>query len=487
MLTLINANYMRPLVAPIGLDYVAGAARAAGVPTDVLDLALAADPGAALQQHFAAAQPRLVGITFRNVGDSFWPSAQWFVPALADLAVTVRTLTDAPIVLGGVGFSIFAERTIERSGADFGIRGDGELALPALVAEIAGRRRFDAVPGLLWRDGKRIVANRPAWGEPLAVPTARDALDNAAYFRLGGQGAVETKRGCNRRCVYCADPIAKGPRVRRRDPADVADEVAALERQGVSVLHLADSEFNLPREHAWDVCTEFIRRGLGDRVRWYAYMAVLPFDAALADTMRRAGCVGINFTGDSAADAILLAYGQPHRAADLAAAVRHCRVAGIAVMIDLLLGGPGETPETLAETISFLKRIGPDCVGASLGVQVCPGTAMEGMVRSMGPLETLPGLRRRYSGPLDLSQPTFYISPALGDRPAALVRDLVGGDQRFFEPADEMPLVACGANAEKGGNPEEKGYNYSDNTPLVEAIRAGAHGAYWDILRRLRS
>jgi hypothetical protein len=112
---------------------------------------------------------------------------------------------------------------------------------------------------------------------------------------------------------------------------------------------------------------------------------------------------------------------------------------------------------------------------------------MEGMVRSMGPLETLPGLRRRYSGPLDLSQPTFYISPALGDRPAALVRDLVGGDQRFFEPADEMPLVACGANAEKGGNPEEKGYNYSDNTPLVEAIRAGAHGAYWDILRRLRS
>jgi hypothetical protein len=95
-------------------------------------------------------------------------------------------------------------------------------------------------------------------------------------------------------------------------------------------------------------------------------------------------------------------------------------------------------------------------------------------LRADGPLEDCPGLLRRYDGPMDLARPTFYISPALGERPAALVREQIAGDERFFEPADDR-------------GPDDKGYNYNDNTPLVEAIAAGARGAYWDILRKLRT
>ena len=474
MITLINTNRMMPRVAPIGLDYVAGAARRAGIATEVLDLGLAADPAAALRDYFASHSPNLVGLTFRNIDDCFWPSAQSFVPGLVEAVATLRTLTDAPIVLGGVGFSILPERLLQVTGADFGIRGDGEQAIVALVRELEGRRRLDRVPGLLLYDGAAVRRNPPAWAEPVAPPMARDAIDNAAYFRLGGQGAVETKRGCDHRCLYCADPLAKGPRVRRRDPADVADEVEALLAQGVDVLHLADSEFNVPGEHALDVCDELIARGLGECVRWYAYLAVTPFDAALAGAMRKAGCVGINFTGDSASEAMLATYCQPHRREDLAAAVRHCRERGIAVMFDLLLGGPGETRQTVADTISFMKRIGPDCVGAALGVRLCPGTAMIERLTADGTFETGDGLRRRYEGPLDFVQPTFYISPALGEQPAALVRELIAGDERFFEPADEAVAATPGD------------HNYNDNTPLVQAIAAGARGAYWDILRQMR-
>ena len=473
MITLINTNRMTPLVAPIGLDYVAGAARQAGIATDVLDLALAADPAAALRDYFAAHSPNLVGLTFRNIDDCFWPSGQSFVPGLVETVATLRTLTDAPIVLGGVGFSIVPERLLQVTGVDFGIRGDGEQALVALARELAGRRRLDRVPGLLLYDGAAVRRNPPAWAEPVSPPTARDAMDNAAYFRLGGQGSVETKRGCDRRCLYCADPLAKGPRVRRRDPADVADEMEALLAQGVDVLHLADSEFNVPGEHALAVCEEMIARGLGERVRWYAYLAVTPFDAPLAAAMRQAGCVGINFTGDSASAAMLATYRQPHRRGDLAAAVRRCRQQGMAVMFDLLLGGPGETRSSVADTIAFMKQIGPDCVGAALGVRLCPGTALVERLTADGTFETGDGLRRRYDGPLDFVQPTFYISPALGERPAALVRELIAGDERFFEPVDE---AADGAG----------GHNYNDNTPLVQAIAAGARGAYWDILRQMR-
>jgi radical SAM superfamily enzyme YgiQ (UPF0313 family) len=476
MLTLINTNRMRPPVAPIGLDYVACAARQAGIATEVLDLGLAADPAAALREYFASHAPSLVGLSFRNTDDCFWPSAQWFVPRLEDTVREVRLLTDAPIVLGGAGYSTQAAPILELTGADFGIRGDGEPAIVALYRELAGARQLDRVPGLLWRDdGGQVRANPPAWPEPLRVPTSRNAIDNAAYFRLGGQGAVETKRGCDRRCVYCADPLSKGAKVRRRDPREVADEFESLLVQGIDVLHTADCEFNVPGEHAADVCAELIRRRMGERVRWYTYMAVLPFDVPLADAMKRAGCVGINFTGDAASESMLAVYRQPHRREDLARAVRLCRDRGMAVMLDLLLGGPGETLETLADTIGFIKHINPDCAGAALGVKVCPQTAMEQVVRAEGPLESNPNLRRRYEGPVDFVRPTFYIASALGDRPASLVRQLIGGDPRFFEPAEDVPA----------GGPVGD-YNYNDNAPLEKAIRDGARGAYWHILRRMR-
>jgi hypothetical protein len=88
-------------------------------------------------------------------------------------------------------------------------------------------------------------------------------------------------------------------------------------------------------------------------------------------------------------------------------------------------------------------------------------------------------IRRKYSGHIDLFQPTFYISEALGGNPAELVRELIGGDERFFEPEVESEF-------QRDGEGVESGYNYNKNKVLVEAIEKGARGAYWDILRRLR-
>jgi radical SAM superfamily enzyme YgiQ (UPF0313 family) len=475
MLTLINANRMTPPIAPVGLDYVAAAAREAGVEVEVVDLALAEDADSALHSYFASARPALVGVSFRNVDDSFWPSGQWFVPELRSLVESLRPLTDAPIVLGGVGFSILADRVLDFAGADYGIRGDGERAVVELYRQLP-TGRLDRVPGLIRRLGGRLVANPPAWQSPLSVPAARDAVDNAEYFRLGGQVGLETKRGCPRRCLYCADPLAKGPAVRARPPAEVADEAEALLARGVDVLHLCDGEFNVPRDHAMAVCEEFVRRGLGRRLRWYTYAIISPFDTELAGRMARAGCVGIDFTCDAAGEAMLAAYGHRHRPADIATAARACRDNGIAVMFDLLLGGPDETPETVAETIRFMQGLDADAVGAALGLRIYPGTPAAARIAAEGPMEANPAIRRRYAGPVDLLAPTFYISAALGDAPAALVRDLIGGDQRFFPPSADIDDPAAAPTD----------HNYNDNAELTRAIAAGARGAYWDILRRVR-
>jgi radical SAM superfamily enzyme YgiQ (UPF0313 family) len=389
----------------------------------------------------------------------------------------VRRQTDAPIVIGGIGYSIFPRQLVDASGADFGIWGDGEQATVTLLDELRGTRRWDRVPGLVYREDGVWRMNAPAWPRRLSVPADRDFVDNTTYFRLGGQLGVESKRGCPRHCSYCADPLAKGRTHRLRDPREVADEVESLARRGIDVLHWCDAEFNLPPEHAMAVCDELIRRGLDRHVRWYAYLSVVPFPEDLARRMRQAGCVGINFTGDSTNIDMLTTYRQSHRRAHVEEAVRRCRDHGITVMLDLLLGGPGETPETAAETIAALKQIDPDCAGAALGLRMYPGTPIESIIAAEGPLESNPSIRRHYEGPINLLQPTFYLSERMGRQPARLVRELIDNDPRFFPPDND--------SADDSAQVSED-HNYSENQALVEKIAQGARGAYWDLLRELR-
>jgi len=470
---------MAPLIGPIGLDYVAASADKAGIDVEVVDLGLAEKPEKAIKDHFSAREPELVGLSFRNADDCFWPSADWFVPGLKDTIKTIRSMTKAPIVIGGVGFSIFAKSIVEYTGADFGILGDGETAITELYRQLKAVKRFEDVPGLVWREKKTINNNPPSWPNSISLGTSRNFIDNQSYFKRGGQCGLETKRGCNRLCIYCADPLSKGTVLRLRNPSEVADEVESLLSQGVDVLHLCDSEFNVPRNHAYSICEEFIRRSLGDKVRWYAYLSPTPFDADLAKAMAKAGCAGIDFTGDSGSELMLRTYRQQHSREDLATAVKLCRLNKIAVMIDLLLGGPGETPRTVRETIEFIKQTGPDCAGAALGIRVYPGTAMEQIIAEELRKPKKSGIRRKYRGPINLLKPTFYISKALGERPAEFVRDLIAGDKRFFEPALETDLQTA--------EDEAVNYNYNENLLLTQAIDEGARGAYWNILRHIRS
>ena len=471
---------MLPAVGPLGLEYIAGYAKRAGIKTDILDLCPAVESPETMKQYFSGHNPHLVGLSFRNVDDCFWPSAVWFVPGLKDTISAVRSMTDAPVVIGGVGFSIFGESIIKYTGADFGIRGDGETATISLVQQLQKSKNFTEIPGLIWRKDGKIYSNPPAWPDPFSLTTARDFIDNRSYFKNGGQCGVETKRGCNRRCIYCADPLAKGAKLRLREPSEVAEEIQSLLSQRIDVFHLCDSEFNIPRSHAYAVCEEFNKHSLGNKIRWYAYMSPTPFDEDLAQKMSKAGCAGIDFTGDSACPSMLTTYQQPHNKEDLASAVRLCRLYNIAVMIDLLLGGPGETSKTVQETIEFIKKINPDCAGAALGIRIYPNTGMEKIVAEELNTGTDCNIHRKYTGPIDFFQPTFYISRALGERPAELVQDLIDGDERFFEPTAETE----GTITEKD---DAANYNYNQNLPLIQAIQKGARGAYWDILRQSRT
>ncbi|MBP1625296.1 MAG: Tryptophanase [Acidobacteria bacterium] len=457
---LINTNRLQPPVGPIALDYIAEALHAAGQAVSILDLCWEKDPELAVAQFLQKSDFGLVGMTLRNTDDCAFTSRQSFLPFFARMVKAVRENSSAPIVLGGVGFSVMPERILSRVDADFGVWGEGDFVLPELARRVENRTQWHDLPNLIWRHDGTWRRNPPSFRSLDELPPmSRNWIDNRRYFSEGGQAGFETKRGCSGSCVYCADPVAKGNHTRLRPPAAVADELENLLDQGIDALHTCDGEFNIPQRHALDVCREISRRGLGSRMRWYAYCSPGPFSPELAKAMRAAGCAGIDFGADHGSGTMLKKLGRDFGPDDIRNATRWAKEEQMAVMLDLLLGSPGETREGLEETVRLVREAEPDLAGVSLGVRVYPGTALAGQLAS----------HEQPDPPRDSFDPVFFMEPRIAPFVFEWMNTLIGEDARFlfFDPSKPR-----------------QNYNYNSNLRLVQAIQKGYRGAFWDILRR---
>jgi len=200
-------------------------------------------------------------------------------------------------------------------------------------------------------------------------------------------------------------------------------------------------------------------------------MTPRPFSEELAELMRRAGCRGIDFGADSGSGRMLRALGRDFTPEHITGAVAAGRAQGMAVMLDLLIGAPGETCDSARRSIELARECDPSCIGISLGVRIYPGTAVARRLPA-APLENADGWWGQTTGNDSLLEPLFYLSPDLGSPAEAtgFLEDAIAGDRRIFF----------------GGSGDDADYDYDDNQRLVDAIAAGARGAYWDILRGLR-
>jgi len=464
---LINTNVTRPPVSPVGLEYVAETLDQAGVPIHIIDLVFEADWREAISRELRNNEPLAVGLTVRNVDDSSFVSKKSFLPWISELVEETRKLTAAPIILGGIGFSVMPEFVLEVVRADMGIYGDGEEATLLLAKSLISDEDISTLPNTVYQYGEKMVRNPRVNVDLDHFPQSRRRLfNNRKYEQIGAMVGVETKRGCSEACIFCADPVAKGKKVRMRPPAIVVQELQDLAEQGISWLHLCDSEFNLPITHAKEICQAIIRHQLNDRLRWYCYCSPISFDRELARLMKGSGCAGMNFGIDSLCDEQLLRLGRRHRLKDIAELVSILRQEEINFMFDLLVGGPGETEQTVTTTINKVKELDIPLIGISVGVRVYPNTPLGKAVTSGFGNEGLHPMTA------SLSEPVFYLSPLLGNEPLNLVQHLVADDPRFL-------FLAA---------PEDKeSYNYADDDFLCQLIEAGNRGAYWDIIRRAKN
>lgn len=413
-----NQEHEPDPVLPLGAALAAGVARAAGHEVQLFDACFAGvDAVRQLQARLDAWGPEVVCLSLRNVDDVAWPRARSLVEGQRALARAARAAAPrAALVLGGSAFSLFPAELVRELGADLGVVGEAETALPAVLAELARGRRPPGAP--------RVFAPSPGGGFAAPdVEPALDLVDVGAYLERGGCVGIQTKRGCALPCGYCTYPQLEGRAYRPRDPARVVDAMERLHRaHGVDHFFIVDNVFNAPPAHARALCAALAERRLP--VRWTAFVSPAHLDAALLESMRGAGCTSVELGTDAAHPDTLARLGKPFGVEEVRAASRACRAVGLPHCHCLILGGPGETAATLAETVRVIDETEPTAVIAMLGVRLYPGTSLAAEALRLGHLAP---------GALGL-EPVFWLSEALHGELEDRARAIAASRRRWQFP-----------------------------------------------------
>jgi radical SAM superfamily enzyme YgiQ (UPF0313 family) len=398
---LINLNrYDQPYpVYPLGLAYLDAALRSAGYATRIWDTQTG---DGTLEASVTDFRPDFVGLSLRNIDNVQCHNPQSFVHELLDCCRRLRTQTTAPLILGGSGFSMFPRELLALTGVDYGIRGEGERPLGRLLAALQARTPPDAIAGLVYRDANGAIRSNPcrATGSGFAAAPVHEPAILQSYLARGALPGVQTQRGCPLRCCYCTYPLIEGRRSRYRSGEEVVAEMRRLLAQGVHYTFIVDSVFNTSSEHVVDVCEALARAELD--MQWECFLRPGGLTRELLALMRRAGLRHVEFGSDSFSDPVLQRYGKGFPFAEIETASRYAHELELNYGHFLIFGGPGETPETVEETLSRAQTLPGAFYFATIGMRIYPET----------PLWRELAREAQGESPADyLVEPRFYLAP----------------------------------------------------------------------------
>lgn len=346
-----------PPVYPVGLACLA-AALAPGHEVACCDPNVAPDPLGALAQKLREFAPDLVGVSLRNIDSTNTRVSTSYLPPFAQVLNTVRAGFAGPLVVGGSGFSMFAQALMARYPAiNYGVYLEGEGTFAALADALAGGGDVAAVPSVYRRENGRTVFSRPSAKSDFADLPAPDftVLPLAPYTAVPWGIGVETKRGCAFSCLYCPYGFLNGRTYRRKAPERVAEELAGLKAQGLGRFTFLDSVFNAPADHAAAVMEAMVRRDL--RLSWSAWFTERGLTREFLELARRAGCDTVIFSPDAYGDAALRALDKAVTRAEIDAAYALVRdMACFDVSYNFFKNPPGQTLRDALALLGFIVR-----------------------------------------------------------------------------------------------------------------------------------
>ena len=390
-----NTEKINLLPMPLGLAYVAAAVQNQGHDVRVLDLMAQPDSRLPIRDMVQSFRPDVIGISVRNIDDQNMTAPRFLLDAVRDVVLYCRSVSDAVLVLGGAGFSIFPDAALSYLEADMGIEGEGEEAFPELLDRLTRRADLAGMPGLHLKgrglQGRRVfIRNLDA----LAVTGVERFL--SAY---SGELWIpfQTRRGCPLECSYCSTAAIEGRSIRKRSPEAALQEMKAFAAAGFDRFYFVDNTFNLPPSYAKELCRLMIREGLP--IAWRCILYPGKVDEELVALMAGAGCREVSLGFESGCERILKNMNKRFNPEQVRKASHLLAQYAIRQMGFLMLGGPGETRESVRESLAFADSLPLDSVKVSRGIRIYPHTLLAKIAAAEG----------RIPVGADLLAPAFYM------------------------------------------------------------------------------
>ena len=399
--------------SPSGPAYVAGAALAAGHEVQVFERLFAQDLRAELRAVLHDFRPDIIGISIRLVfGDELDLQAPFGTrhtdlrPRVKEIVEIVQQFSSAVIVLGGPGFNYYAIDWLKYLDLDYGIRGEGEVSFPLFLERLERTGDLATIPGCVIRrgDGFEDIPLRPVEDLDRTPLPAYELFGMERYSGAGITPGVFTKRGCAFDCTYCPYSKIEGKRYRLKSPQRVVAEIRRIQRHtpGRRVM-FCDNNFNVPKSHAEAVCGTLISEGM--RIQWgTGDLRPAGITADFCELMQDSGCFYANLAIESASAPMLKRMRRGYTVRQVREALEAMSRSGIPFGASLMFGAPGETPETIAQTLQVLEEYAiPGGVWVTIGIYLW--TDLQDVVTQLRTQGTLTDQ--------DLFSGQVYLSPAL--------------------------------------------------------------------------
>lgn len=377
-------------VYPIGMSMVAAALKEAGHVVSMFDFLQNGQSYEKVEEKVKAEQPEVIGISIRNVDNVNSAHEERYIDAVAKMVESIKTMSASPVILGGSGFSVMPDEVFRKVGADYGIVGEGEQLMCSFVEAVA-KGELPANP----------ILRAPLQMVDRAIPSAFYDSDLMGFYQGNGKMiSIQTKRGCNKKCIYCSYPILEGEALRARSPEAVVDDIELLIRDhAAEYIFFVDSVFNDSDGNYRTIVAEMHRREI--HIKWTAFFTPGgDLDDAIVAQMKATGLHAAEIGADAAADITLKGIAKDFRWKDVVACNELFARHEVTTAHYYMFGGPGETRETVKEGIENIRALHQTANFMFLGIRILPNTALMTLAEREGLLE--PGQ--------DILEPVYYFS-----------------------------------------------------------------------------
>jgi radical SAM superfamily enzyme YgiQ (UPF0313 family) len=344
----------------------------------------------------------IVGLSLRNIDDNNLYEKNSFIAWYKQIMGIIRAESSAKVVIGGPGFSIFPELLFDTLQPDFGIKGEGEEALLQLIGCIDNGSDYKHIEGLVYKTSRDKIKVNPRINfiNSLELSFDKDLVDY--YWSKGGMLNLQTKRGCPYNCIYCSYPVIEGSKIRTLDVDFIIETLKDLYfNMGITYVFFTDSVFNISNEYNIQLAKQIIKSGV--KMNWGAYFSPHNITREELTLFKKAGLTHIEFGTESFSDQQLKNYRKHFTFNEVLEISQICSDLGIFFAHFLILGGYGETEQSLNETFENSKKIPLSVYFPYIGMRIYPNTELFKVAVAEGRIKDVK----------DVLEPVYYISNAI--------------------------------------------------------------------------